>query len=123
MADAGKRLLVATSKPTLYAVQILQHFRLELYFANIYGSELDGTRSNKADLLAHILVREGLSATAVAMVGDRKHDIIGARHNGITAVGVTYGYGSVEELTEAGAEFLCPAPADVADLFCRGNTG
>ena len=115
----GKRLFVATSKPTVYAVPILQHFDLDKYFVRVYGSDLDGTRTNKAALLAHILEKEQLSARDVAMIGDRKHDIIGARHNGVYAVGVTYGYGSAEELNEAGADVLCHTPAEIAVLFCN----
>jgi phosphoglycolate phosphatase len=115
---AGKRLLVATSKPTLYAAPILEHFGLDQHFVGIYGSELDGTHADKADLLAHILRQEHLLAEEVAMVGDRKHDILGARHNGIYAVGLTYGYGSADELREAGADVLCHTPAEVTALFC-----
>jgi phosphoglycolate phosphatase len=121
LTEAGKRLLVATSKPTVYAARIVEHFRLNGYFAHVYGSELDGARADKADLLAHILHREQLVAASVVMVGDRKHDIIGARQNGIGAVGVTYGYGSVDELTEAGADALCHTPDEVARLFCASQ--
>ena len=115
--EAGKRLYVATSKPTVYALRILQHFGLDRHFAHIYGSELDGTRANKADLLAHVLENERLSSENVAMVGDRMHDIAGARQNSLHSVGVTYGYGSVEELTQAGAEALCSTPGEVAEHF------
>src|SRR5436305_511054 len=88
---AGKRLFVATSKPTVYAASILRHFGLDGKFAAIYGSELDGTRTDKADLLAHILEAERLTASTVAMVGDRKHDVLGAKRVGVHAWGVTIG--------------------------------
>ena len=114
---AGKRLYVATSKPTVYAVRILQHFDLDSHFVWIHGSELDGTRTNKADLLAYILEVERLPSSTVAMVGDRKHDVLGARHNGLFAVGVTYGYGSEAELREAGADVLCRTVEDITALF------
>lgn len=110
---AGKRLYVATSKPTVYAVRILQHFDLNNQFVGIYGSELDGTRTNKADLLAYLLEVEHLLPSTVAMVGDRKHDVLGARRNGFLAVGVTYGYGSETEIREAGADALCRTLAEV----------
>src|SRR5207247_686662 len=110
---AGLRLYVATSKPSVYAVQIMKHFWLDGHFAAIYGSELDGTRTNKADLLAYFLDVERLAPASTAMVGDRKHDILGGRHNGLLTVGVTYGYGSAAELREAGADALC---ATVAEL-------
>ena len=119
LIQAGKRLFVATSKPTVYAVPILQHFDLDKHFVRIYGSDLDGTRTNKADLLAYILDKEQLSSTDVAMIGDRKHDILGAKHNGVYAVGVTYGYGSDKELNEAGADVLCHTLAEIATLFCN----
>lgn len=115
--EAAKRLFVATSKPTPYAVRILHHFDLGKWFAGIYGSELDGTRADKSALLSHILHLERLHPAEVAMVGDRKHDIIGARNNGVCAVGVTYGFGSVAELEEAGAAIVCDSPAQVAALF------
>jgi phosphoglycolate phosphatase len=104
---AGRRLFIATSKPTVYALPILKHFGLDGQFAAIYGSELDGRRADKRALLAHILEIERLQASEIVMVGDRKHDIIGARANGIRSIGVTYGYGSEAELKEAGADLLC----------------
>jgi phosphoglycolate phosphatase len=120
---AGMRLLVATSKPTVYAVPIVRHLDLERWFGCVYGSELDGTRTGKADLLAHVLRAEGLCPGDAAMVGDRLHDVLGARANGIAAVGVTYGFGSAEELREAGAVVLCDSPAEVAAFFCPAALG
>ncbi len=110
----GAALYVATSKPTVYAVKIIEHFELEGYFPAVYGSELDGKRSNKADLIAQILSRESLSPNTVCMVGDRLHDILGAKANGVLPVGVTWGYGSREELLSAGATVICESPATLA---------
>jgi phosphoglycolate phosphatase len=104
--EAGHRLFVATSKPTVYAVQILDHFDLSAYFEAICGSELDGTRSDKTELLRWVLAEHRIDAASATMIGDRRHDIIGARNNGLRAIGVTYGYGSREELTMAGAEIV-----------------
>ncbi len=97
----GYRLFVATAKPTIYAKRILDHFELSQYFVHIYGSELTGERTNKADLIHYILEHEQLNPEECLMVGDRQYDILGARHNGIEAVAVTYGYGIAEELAQA----------------------
>ena len=95
------QLLVATAKPTIYATQILQHFDLAQYFKQIYGSELDGTRTQKADLIAYILQQHHLLAEQCVMIGDREHDILGARANGMVAIAASYGYGSATELQAA----------------------
>ncbi|QXR08135.1 HAD-IA family hydrolase [Acinetobacter lwoffii] len=97
----GYRLFVATAKPTVYAKQILEHFDLAQYFTDIHGSELNGDRTNKAELIQYILAQQQLQADQCMMVGDREHDIFGARHNGIETIAVSYGYGSQEELALA----------------------
>ena len=79
----GYRLFLATAKPTVYARQILEHFELDQYFKGIYGSELNGDRTNKGDLIEYLLQQEQLDPATCIMVGDREHDIFGARHNGI----------------------------------------
>lgn len=107
------RLLVATSKPTFYARKIIEHFGLADYFDDVCGSELDGTRADKTDLLAWIVAEKGLAPSATAMIGDRRHDVIGARNNGIDGVAVLYGYGSRDELNEAGAAYFCERPGDL----------
>lgn len=99
----GHRMFVATSKPTVYAERIINHFQLTDYFETVFGSELDGTRSDKTELLAWVLSKKQLTAENTVMVGDRSHDIIGAANNGMRSVGVLYGYGSKEELADAGA--------------------
>lgn len=97
----GYRLFLATAKPEVYATQILEHFNLLQYFEHPYGSELNGERTNKADLIAYILDKEQLNPNECLMVGDREHDIFGARKNGIETIAVEYGYGSSKELDEA----------------------
>jgi phosphoglycolate phosphatase len=97
----GYRLFLATAKPEVYARQILKHFDLLQYFEYSYGSELNGERTNKGDLIAYILEKEQLNPNECIMVGDREHDILGARKNGIETIAVEYGYGSDEELTLA----------------------
>ncbi|MDI7741056.1 HAD family hydrolase [Lysinibacillus fusiformis] len=96
------RLVVATSKPTVFAEQILKHFELESYFDLIVGSNLDGTRSSKADIIRFILdYYKGYGNKDFVMIGDRKHDIIGANDTHIDSIAVSYGYGSMEELIES----------------------
>jgi len=97
----GYRLFLATAKPTVYAKQILEHFDLAQYFTEIYGSELNGDRTNKGELIQYILEQQGMQADQCVMVGDREHDIFGARHNGIESIAVKYGYGSEIELQQA----------------------
>lgn len=110
LGSAGCRLFVATAKPHYYARPILERFGLAPRFAGIYGPELDGTRDHKHDLIAHIIACEGVRPDAAVMIGDREHDVLAAIRNGIRAVGVTWGYGSTEELENAGAATLCSAP-------------
>jgi phosphoglycolate phosphatase len=120
LQSSSKRLYVATSKVGIYTERILKHFDLSRYFKGVYGSELDGRLDNKADLIRHILASESLSSDETLMVGDRKYDIKGAKENCCFAAGVIYGYGSAEELREAGADYLCHSPSDVAALFSSG---
>ncbi|BCT88316.1 MULTISPECIES: HAD-IA family hydrolase [Acinetobacter] len=100
------RLFLATAKPTVYAKQILEHFNLVQYFTEIYGSELNGDRTNKGELIQYILEQQGMQADQCIMVGDREHDIFGARHNGIESIAVKYGYGSEIELQQAQPKYM-----------------
>jgi phosphoglycolate phosphatase len=103
LRDSGRRLFIATSKPTAYATRIVEHFELGKYFERVFGPELDGTRADKTELLSHTLEETASVSREAIMIGDRSHDMIGARNNGMTAVGVLYGYGSEDELVAAGA--------------------
>lgn len=111
----GYRLCVATSKPHIYARKILEHFGLAPHFEHVFGSELDGTRREKTHLLAHALDVTQMSADRCLMVGDRKHDIIGARNNSIATLAVTWGYGSRLELKAAGADGFVTAAGDLSE--------
>jgi phosphoglycolate phosphatase len=111
--NLGFSLRIATSKPSVFANRIIDHFSLTRYFQSVDGSELDGTRSDKAELIAHILERDAIVPTDAIMIGDRKHDIIAARKNGIIPIGVLWGYGSVDELKEAGAQLCISSPQDL----------
>jgi phosphoglycolate phosphatase len=108
---AGRRLFVATAKPHHYARLILQHFGLAGHFAGIYGPELDGTNDSKADLIGHIVAEQGVRPDTAVMIGDREFDVTAAARNGMPAIGVTWGYGSADELSAAGAAVLCHSPA------------
>ncbi|MED1555939.1 HAD family hydrolase [Bacillus paramycoides] len=107
LKDAGNHLYVATSKPTVFAKQVIEHFQLTSFFEEIVGSNLDGTRIKKEEIIAHILqTNEELKKEEIVMIGDRKHDIIGANNNEIASIGVLYGYGSEKELSEARATYI-----------------
>lgn len=107
---AGFATFVATSKPHVYATRIVSHFGLAPLFDAVYGSELDGTRVDKGDLIAHAIADRRLESARAVMIGDREHDIIGAKRCGIRAIGVTYGYGTEAELRAHGAAALAHAP-------------
>lgn len=110
----GARMILATSKPRVYAARILDHFALEPFFAAVHGAELDGTRADKADLLPWIVAREAVDPARAAMIGDRSHDMIGARAARLRPVGALWGFGDREELLHAGADLLVAAPEDLA---------
>lgn len=114
----NRKLVVATSKPTVFSVTILDYFQLRSYFSSVVGSNLDGTRVEKSEVIAFALAEIGsVSKTSVLMVGDRKHDVIGARENGIDAAAVGYGYGSAEELRQASPRYRVPTVAALAALL------
>lgn len=105
LKEHGKTVVLATSKPTVFAETILKHFGLHHLFDYVAGSELDGTRVKKGDVIAYALEQAGImDKSRAVMVGDREHDIIGARENGLDAIGVLYGYGCREEFDKNGAD-------------------
>ena len=114
----GYQTFIATSKPHVFAKRIIEHFELTSLFDGIYGSELDGTRSDKAELIRHILLTENLIPAKTMMVGDRSHDTIGAKKNMVFAIGVTYGYGTEEELRMHGADLIAISPLEIAKYVC-----
>lgn len=111
-------LVLATAKRTPLAIRVLEHFGLAPLFRAIYGSEGHGVLDHKADLIAHILARERPSAAI--MVGDRKHDIVGAHASRLRGIGVAWGYGGVAELIEAGADAIAERPDQLAELARHG---
>jgi phosphoglycolate phosphatase len=112
---SNRRMFVATSKLQIFAERIIDHFGLSGHFERVFGAELDGTRVHKTDLLAYALKTTGVNASQALMIGDRSYDIIGAKNNGMAAIGVLYGYGSKEELIGAGASHVCATPQAVLD--------
>lgn len=114
----SKKLVVATSKPTVFAEEIIRYFGIEQFFEHVIGSNLDGTRSNKDEIIQHAIgYYSDLPKTDFVMVGDREHDIIGANANGIDSIGVLYGYGSRDELTKARATYVADAVQEVFDIL------
>ena len=112
-----KELIVATSKPTIYANQILNAFNLDQYFTVVVGSHLDGTRTSKTEIIAHALsTLEKPKGSNAVMVGDREHDVIGAQGNAIDSIAVTYGYGTPLELQRANPTYLAHAVEDIGTL-------
>ena len=117
LSGDGRSLFVATTKPDVYAKQIVEHFEIARYFNGVYGPTLSGIRKEKADLIAYLLDEENIFAANAVMIGDRFYDIVGAKANDVTSIGVLWGYGSAAELTEAGADTLCESPKEVLELF------
>lgn len=107
LKDSGKTLMVATSKPKFFAEQILDHFGLAKYFTFIGGSNMDETRSKKSEVIDYILSENNITdLSSVVMIGDRKHDIMGAKEFNIDSIGVLYGYGNYDELKKADANYI-----------------
>ena len=117
LKNKGYRLFLATAKPEVYARQILEHFNLLQYFEYPYGSELNGERTNKGDLIAYILEQEQLNPEECLMVGDREHDIFGARKHGIETIAVEYGYGDAAELDAAQPKQRIAKFSDLLTIF------
>ena len=107
LKNDNKTIILATSKPEVYAKQILEYFKVDKYFTVVAGSDFEETRVKKGDVIKYALESAKISdLSKVIMVGDREHDIIGAKENNIKSIGVTYGYGDVIELTQARADYI-----------------
>lgn len=110
----GKSLIVATSKPEDFAVEILRHFDLYDYFDFVAGATMNDVRNKKADIIRYALENCHMSdKSSAVMIGDREHDIIGAKENGLDSIGVLFGYGTYDELKNAGATFIAETPMDI----------
>lgn len=120
LKNAGKRLVVATSKPDEFAKKILEHFNIIDYFEFVGGAAMNETRTKKYEVIEYTLESIGVDlsdVSKVVMVGDRRHDVEGAARFGIDTIGVLYGYGSREELESAGAKYIAPTVSGVADII------
>ena len=114
---SGASLYLATSKRTAFAARILENLGLIGHFTGVYGSEPDGFRDHKPELIADIVARHALRPDEAVMVGDRRYDVAGAHANGLRAVGALWGYGGRDELAAAGADLLAESPAALARLL------
>ena len=125
LCDSGFSLRVVTSKPGEYAERIVDARGLRSYFAGVHGSTLDGERTEKGALIRHVLEVKGLASRTVVMVGDRVHDVAGARENGVACVAVHWGFGSREELDAAGPDAIVDTVAELVALLrdLAGDTG
>lgn len=113
----GKILALATSKPQIFAEQIIEKYGIKPYLTVAVGSELDGTRTRKSEVIAEALRRLGAKKAEAVMVGDRSHDIIGAKEAGIASVGVRFGYAASGELENAGADYIVDTIDELEQLL------
>jgi phosphoglycolate phosphatase len=123
LQGAGLRLATATSKPEYSATRILQHFELDQYFDFIGAAALDGSRDSKNLVIAHTLQNTNTHPTShnIIMIGDRHHDVHGAKEHGIDTIGVLWGYGDRDELDEAGAINIAKNPVELRDLLLNSS--
>lgn len=120
LKQAGYSLYIATSKPEIYAKQIVTYFNLDKYFAGIYGASLDGERSKKSDVIRYVLSEAKITQLEeTLMIGDRSHDIIGAKENHLASVGVLYGFGDLAELEQAGADYIVATPKEIEKIIMQ----
>lgn len=118
LKDDGRTLIVATSKPEVFAKKILEHFNISQYFADICGCNMDETRVNKGEVIQYDLESCGITdLSKTVMIGDRKYDVIGAKEAGIKSIGVLYGFGSRDELEQAGADIIIETVADIGKVL------
>lgn len=118
LSSTGKKLIVATSKPEVFAKKIMEHFDLAKYFTEICGSSMDGSREKKGDVIRYALEKNHITELEqVVMVGDRFHDIVGAKENGLASIGVLYGFGNRKELEEAGAGQIAETVKDLEEIL------
>lgn len=120
--DSGKKMIVATSKPELFAKEILEYFDLAKYFTDIAGADMEGARTKKDEVIAYALEKCKITDySKVVMIGDREHDVIGADKVGIDSIGVLFGYGNYEELERAGATYIAEKVEDIYPILSGGS--
>ena len=117
LSDSGKKLILATSKPIVFADMILEKYGLSGYFSATFGSELDGTRVKKADVIAYAYENFPFDKKSAVMVGDRRHDVEGAHEFGIPCIGVTFGYGDRAEHEACGADIIAESVSELGNIL------
>ena len=117
LREGGFRIHLATAKPEVYAIPILRHFGLYDYFEFLGAATLTEERSHKDEVIRYVLENAGIAdKRECIMIGDRDNDILGAKACGIASIGVLFGYGSREELADAGADYIAETPGDIAEI-------
>lgn len=117
LQENGFRLYIATSKPLEFAITVLNHFKIKEYFNSIHGSDMSADNKPKDRLIADAILMNGLSEDESIMIGDRYHDVNGAKTNGIASIAVTYGYGSINELSELQPEYIAASADEIEKIF------
>lgn len=118
LRDQDKDMYIATTKPTIFAKEVLKFFNIDDYFSEIVGSFLDGRRTSKAELIRFILSRiPEVAKRKIVMIGDRKHDIHGAKQTGVDSIAVSYGYGTLEELIKAEPTYIAGSVEELSGLI------
>lgn len=120
LKNAGKTLILATSKPQKFAEIVLDYFNIAKYFDCVVGATFDGKLNYKADVIAVALERGGVTdKNKSIMIGDRHHDIDGAKQNGLKSMGVLYGFGDIDELQTAGADYIAESPQEICKILLK----
>lgn len=119
LSESGFRLYITTSKPLEFAITVLNHFNLKEYFDSIHGSDMSADNKPKDKLIADAILMNGLSKNESIMIGDRYHDINGAKTNGIASIAVTYGYGSINELSELQPDYIAASADEIEKILYK----
>lgn len=117
LQENGFRLYIATSKPLEFAITVLNHFKIKEYFNSIHGSDMSADNKPKDRLIADAILMNGLSEDESIMIGDRYHDVNGAKTNGIASIAVTYGFGSLKELSELAPDYIASSSEEIEIIF------
>lgn len=117
ISSSGRKTVLATSKPEEFAVRILEHFDLMQYFDVVAGASMDEKRNKKGDVIKYAMEKGDFTSDSAVMIGDREHDIFGAKENKLDSIGVLYGYGSEDELKSAGAGYIVKTVEEIFSLL------
>lgn len=117
LKQRGKEIIIATSKPTHYAKQIIESHRMMNLFDNVVGSNINGDRTTKREVIEEAIRMSKYSCSEMIMVGDRKYDVEGAHYFGIPCIGVKYGFSEDNELEDVGCEYIVDRPQDILSII------